>query len=252
MATTLSDLLVRLDLDSAKFRDGIEQANRNLTKLNDKVEKMGDGMSASIFKAVASWDLLSNAASQAFQFIANGVKDFADAEKHAFQLSNAITQLGYDSEALLQPLLDQADAFEQSTLASAEQVNSIQQLLLQYGIAPKDIERTTQAVLDYSAATGKDAVQATQKLGKSLNDGNQEFNALGVEMKVTGDAGKDLATVLDTVNAKFGGQAQAQANGMAGAIHRLDDAATGEKVRFQILNHQQRRRLRHGFSLLFS
>lgn len=220
----VTDLKVQLDIESAKFRSELEKVTKSIDGVAGKLSKISDkvgGSAASVFKGIASWDLLSGALQRAGGFLADGVKSFAAHEQASLRLSGALTNLGYNAKALLGPLEAQQRILEHSTLTNRDQVAQIQQLLLQFGIAPKSIERTTKALLDYSAATGNDARSATQEFAKAIATGKNGVEGLGISYQSTGDSAKDLDIAVGQLEEKFGGSAQAAATGLMGALDQL-------------------------------
>jgi hypothetical protein len=69
MSTTLEDLIVRMDLDSAKFRQSIDQTNGALDKLGKRVEKL-----AGEFEAKMAFDVVKEATKKLFEFVHQGAE----------------------------------------------------------------------------------------------------------------------------------------------------------------------------------
>jgi hypothetical protein len=155
------------------------------------------------------------------QFGADSVKAFMEAEKADARLSSSLKQLGYDAGKLTPILKAQASAFQSALGVSEEMVQSLQSLQVRYGVAPKDIKATTQAVLDYAAATGTDAEGANKQLLKAIEAGGKGLKKMGIDIKATGDKATDLNAALKVMNERFGGAADAQANTLAGQIEKM-------------------------------
>lgn len=223
----VTDLKVALDIESAKFRNELEKVTKSIDgvagKLNRLSDKVGDG-AASVFKGILSWNAFSSTLGRAGHFLSEGIKGFAEEEQASLRLSSALSTLGYNASALLPPLEAQQRMFEALTPAQGETVAQMQQLMLQYGVAPKSIERTTQAILDYSAATGQDALSSTTALLHAVNEGKDGVKSLGLQYVSTGDAAKDLDTAVDQLTDKFGGSAKSAASGLAGSLDQLAKA----------------------------
>lgn len=110
-----------------------------------------------------------------------------------------------------------AKALSQELAVDNQLIQRMQTMLLRYGEAPAKVEATVRAVLDYAAATGKDAVQATEALMKGVDAGNGRLAELGVTYKATGKSGDDLALATAALAKKFGGAGETDANSLAGA-----------------------------------
>lgn len=228
MSGAVTDLKVQLDIESAKFRSELDKVTKSIDTVSGKLQRIGDkvgGSASNVLKGVASWDLLSGAIARAGQFLAHGLKEYSDAEQASLRLSSALSQLGYNADELLGPLEAQSKHFERVTLFTQEQAAQVQQLLLQYGVAPSEIEKTTAAILDYSAATGADAAGATETLLKAVNAGKDGVKGLGVTYVSTGSKAKDLGIAVEQLTSKFNGSAEAAAGGLTGSLDKLKTAA---------------------------
>lgn len=106
-------------------------------------------------------------------------------------------------------------------------VQGAENMLLTFTKVGRDIfPDATRAALDYSVATGKDAVGAAQQLGKALEDplkGMRLLRGMGViltdqqqaQIKAFQKAGETASAqgvILDALRVKYGGVAQAQAD----------------------------------------
>lgn len=110
----------------------------------------------------------------------------------------------------------QAAAMQEQLGVSDDMVQTMQTMLLRFGEAPDQVEATTRALLDYSAATGEDAVSATRTLLSSVESGKAAFKDLGLVYEKTGHASADLASITGALAGKLGGSAQAEADSVAG------------------------------------
>jgi hypothetical protein len=226
----VADLKVQLDIESAKFRAELEKVTKSIDGVADKLDKVSKKSSATeVFKGIAAWNGFKKVQEGVKDFLLDGIKGLIDEEQASLRLSSALTNLGYNANRLLGPLEAQQRMFERTTMAQGEQVAQMQQLMLQYGVAPKDIERTTRAVLDYSAATGADALSSTTALLQAVNEHKDGVKGLGVTYVSTGDAATDLGLAVDQLETKFKGSAEAATSGLAGDVDGLkksmDEAA---------------------------
>lgn len=190
------------------------------------LEQSGGSADRSLTKAVA----IGTLAAEAFKMAAGAVVGFAkdsltaylEQEKADKQLSAALRQLGYDAGALTPILKDQAGAFQDALGVSDDMVQGLQALMVRYGVAPADIERTTQAVLDYASATGTDAHSATLQLLKGVENGGKSLSKMGIDIAETGDKATDLGLAVEAMGKKFGGSAKADAEGLGGQLREMD------------------------------
>ena len=91
-------------------------------------------------------------------------------------------------------------------------------MLLRYGEAPAEIDKTIRAIEDLSAATGRDATAALAELTSSATTGRQGFQRPRLEYQTTGTRGEVLRSATEALTKKFGGTALAEAGSLNGSI----------------------------------
>lgn len=221
----LSSLVIDMQIESAELRKGLDEAN---AKIDGFVKDLEGGlknrMVSSIQEAILSLDILKRGAAFAFDALKTGFEGMMADEKGVNLLSNAMKQLGYNADALVPMFEAQTEALEKSTLVDGNTIRQIQQLMVQFGMAPSAIGPATQAVLDYSAATGKNGVAATQQLLSAVTTGKDEIAKMGISFETTGDKTKDMVAATDALSERFSGSASAATKGLAGDMGRLQKA----------------------------
>lgn len=175
----MADIELRIGGDSTEARNAIEGVNDAWSKYGGTVTKV---------------------AQVALKFAADAVREYQAAERVSRQLERAAGDYSKALEA-------QAEALAAVLGVDDDLIKRQQTLLAQWGGAGAATEEVTRAVLDYAAATGKDAVGATQELIQQVETGGQGFRKLGLEFETTGDKGKDLTAIVGALSAKFGGAA---------------------------------------------
>lgn len=204
-----------------------EQAAEYLGKLADKsgdVEDQQQKMTKAVFSAGAALEVLKKGAQLAFEFLKQGLEGVIADSEGMTKLAAATRNMGYDAEKLVPILEEQSDELEKLWLVDANVTRGMQQLMLQFGIAPGAIDTVTRAVLNYSAATGTDARNSMTGLLRAVENGKEELAKFGVQIETTGDATKDLELVAAELEKRFGGSAAAAAEGLAGTMGQLQRA----------------------------
>lgn len=171
-------------------------------------------------------------ASSAFSSVASGVRaaqqiiiDFTRQSLKAYAESERVQrQLELVAKGLTGAFQAQATAIAQANAVSDELVQQLQTMLLRYGAVPAAVESTTQAVLDYAAATGTDARTATEALTRGVESGTGHFKGLGITIQATGDRTKDMAAAVAELGKKFGGAAGADAQSLTGQVRGAEEA----------------------------
>ena len=163
--------------------------------------------------------------SQAARAAGGILVDFYKDSLRAFQEADkAQRQLAVVAKDLTGAFQQQAQAIAETNNISDELVMGVQTMLLRYGEAPAAVEGTTQAILDYAAATGTDAQTATEALSRGVEAGTGHFKGLGISIEATGDKTKDLALATAELAKKYGGAAAADASSLSGSIRGASDA----------------------------
>lgn len=159
--------------------------------------------------------------------VLGGARALTDMMKAGAEAERVERQLKAVAGELTNTFKNQASVLSKQLAVEDELVMSMQTLMLRYGSAPASIDGATRAVLDYAAATGKDAQSATEALLRGVQNGSGSIKQLGVHFKATGDFGKDMALAVAEVNKKFGGAAAVDAATLAGSA-RAANQSMGE------------------------
>lgn len=170
----------------------------------------------------------SDQASTALRGVATGFQQLAklaaDCTKEFEQQAKADRQLERHAGDLTGAFKAQASAMQETLGVSDDMVQSMQTMLLRFGQAPESVDATVRALLDYSAATGTDAVAATQSLLTSVNSGKAAFKELGLAYDTTGKKSQDLTNVTQALADKVGGSAKAEAGSLSGQARIATEA----------------------------
>ena len=185
----MADLLIKLLGDATGLTDAM---------------KSGEGALLSAQRAV-------------IDFTKQSVKAYAESERVQRQLQLV-------AKDLTGAFQQQATAMAQANNISDELVQQMQTMLLRYGEAPGAVKSTTQAVLDYAAATGTDARTATELLTRGVETGTGHFKGLGISIAATGDRTRDLAAATAELARKYGGAGAADAESLTGQVRGLEEA----------------------------
>ncbi len=176
---------------------------------------VGSNLAADAIKGVVG--NIKGMGDAAAQFTANSVKMYAESQRAVAQLERVA---GDSTDAFV----EMATELQNTLGVSDDMVIGLQKLTLTFGAAQTQVEPTTRAILDYAAATGKDATQAMEMLIRGVDGGTGEIKKLGISFETTGDRTKDLAAATEQLAKKYGGAAAADADSLAGRA-RIAQAA---------------------------
>lgn len=193
------------------------------------VGKATGNTSEEVGKAVAKWNLYAQAIQKAVEvavrFGKEAVKEWQAAERVTRQLERAAGDYA-------KVLEKQAESLSKVLGVDDDLIKQQQTLLAQWGGAGAAAEDVTRAILDYAAATGQDAIAATQGLIQQVESGGAGLKKLGIDFKATGDRGKDLAAAVAGLSAKFGGAAAAEGDSLTRQLNLADQAFGDLKEEF--------------------
>lgn len=179
------------------------------------VEGLGDDVGKSVVKWQELTAITKKAVEMVVKFGIDAVKAYAESERVQKQLTRAA---GEYADALG----EQADALSRKYAVDDDIIKQSQVLLTQWGGVGAATEDVTKAVLNYAAATGRDAVAATSDLIRNVESGGVGLAKMGVHFTATGQKGKDLAAAVSALNKKFGGAAAADADSLVGQTHAAE------------------------------
>lgn len=205
------DLQLRVGGDASGATAALGEAGAAAGELGDDVGK-----------SVVKWQELANVSKMALEMVVkygiDAVKAYAESERVQRQLTRVAGEyagaLDEQAQALMRLNAVDDDIIKQSAM-----------LLTQWGGVGAATKEVQQAILDYAAATGQDAVAATQDLIRNVESGGVGLAKMGVHFKATGDKGHDLTAAVEALSKKFGGAGEADASSLSGSMHAVSLAA---------------------------
>lgn len=177
------------------------------------------------------------------RLLARGIRavalDGSDKQQALAQLEATLASTGRQAEFTSKQLLDMADAFEASSMLTAEQVQSAQARLLSYtDVAAKEFPRALQIIIDQQQRLGISVEQSAEIVGRALQSPSQAMAALGrqgfkleddqkrllKQLEATGRTAEAQAIIMDMLTEAYGGSAAAaRMNTAAGLWKGLTD-----------------------------
>ena len=196
---------------------GAQKAKQDLKGIDGSISKMG--------KAAAKAGAMFFAASG----IINGFKRLVEltAEQELAE-KKLEASLGRVSEGLLH----QASALQRITMFGDEQIIEAQALIAAFVDEEEAIAKATKATLDLAAAKNMDLTAAADLVSKTLGSSTNALSRYGIEVIGAVGSTERLDSLIGNVADKFGGQATAQTETLAGAMRQLEMAVgdAGEKL----------------------
>lgn len=165
-----------------------------------------------------NFDTIKEAGTIAFAAISaivvKSLMSYREAEESTNALSRAMSNAGVYSKELRDAYLEQASSLSKLTTfgddAIVQAQTTLQTYLKELTITPE----LTKATLDLAAAKKIDLASAAEIVGKSIGTSTNALMKQGIEIDSTASKQEKLAQVIEQVNSKMGGQAQAAASGL--------------------------------------
>lgn len=215
-----------------------QKALRALATLSKKFEDFGDNAQKSIKKsdmALASFagnlaataaqkglGLISDAFSNLGGFIVDSAKAAAESETSLNRLNVSLAQTGILTEETSKRFQDLASEIQATTAFEDDAVIASAALIQSLGRLSEDgLRKATIAATDLAATMNIDLESATRMIGKAAEGNTTALQKLGIEFNKGSTDAETFANVLQSIEQRFGGAAQAQAKTFAGALAQL-------------------------------
>jgi hypothetical protein len=214
-------LKMKADLDQ-----GLGQAIAGIRSIDTETKKASANAAASAKKmqdAFAAFGqvLISGAVLGAMN---NFLKAQGESEAAINKLNLALANQGRYNEGLSKNLIEYAAALQKTSTYSDETVLGAEAILASFGMNEAQIKRTTQAALDFAAATGTDLETATNLLGKAFAGNTAQLWRYGIVIDQTLPVAQRFEAALGQLEQRFGGQAIAAAQNYEGQLAQLKNA----------------------------
>lgn len=225
MSRRIADLLIKIGADSYEFQQKAQQVEKGLGSLEKKLTSVGKSLSLKLSALLAALGGVS-------LHLAD-VQAKAEAKvQQALKVTNRA--VGYN----FRQLADYASELQGKTIFGDETILDKSTLLAFTNITGKNFKRTQALALGLATALEMDLGSASLQLGKALSDPATKLSSLsraGItfskeqtevikKLAETGDIAKAQAMILDELERKFGGQAEAAARTGLGAVQQLKNA----------------------------
>lgn len=176
-----------------------EMGSEALGKLSDGFKELGK-------VATAAFTLISGV-------VVASVKAYGEQEQATNSLNQSLIQQGIYTKELSDSYLGLANALQKKTLFADEDIVQSQAILQSYLGQTKITDELMLATLDLAQAKGGDLNAAAQMVGKSIGTETNALMRSGIVIDENSTKTEKLAQVVEGLNKKFGGQAQAAAQG---------------------------------------
>lgn len=148
---------------------------------------------------------------------------FKEAEQTSKQLTQAMVNAGVYTTKLKDEYIAQADALSQVTQFEDDAIVKAQAVAQQYLKNTAISKDLTMAILNYAQAEGIDASAAAEKVAKTIGTKTNALARDGVQLSDNMNKSQRMTAVLDQLNQRYAGQAEAAGSGL-GVLTKLSNA----------------------------
>lgn len=206
------NVIYRIAADITGLQDGVNRAANATEGLESTVGRVGKALT-SAFSVTA-----------VLEFGRVTTQAFGEAEAALRRLETALVAQGQHTPAVTQQYQDLAAQFQKTTAFSDDLVLEMEALLVQVGnVMPRDMEKALTAATNLAAGLGIDLRTATMLVGKAFEGETGTLKRYGIVIDETKLKTDGAAAVLEAINDKFGGQAQAQVETYTGKLAQFNN-----------------------------
>lgn len=156
------------------------------------------------------------------QFVEGSIQAYADQEAAVKTMTTALEAQGNATPEVIDQYQQMASQFQRTTVNADELINEMQALLVQVGnVMPADMERAIAAATDLASGLGVDLRTATLLVGKAFEGETGTLKRYGIVIDETKLKTEGATAVIDAIQKKFGGQAQAELDTYSGKLKQL-------------------------------
>ena len=223
------------DDGSLVIKNFADQVKRSMTEAEASVEKHATAWTnfknnwAMMTAGIASGLYIFN---QVKGYVQPMIDAFLEAEAAEKKLQVALKNMGEGSVQTFENLKQFATELQGITAHSDEAVMGIMTVLKSFGMSNDVMKTTTMAVMDLSVGLGVDLTSAAKMMGKAFVGETGSLSRFGITVDDTKSSAEKFQQVLEQVQMRFGGQAQAELETYGGQWKRLKNeiSDTAEKV----------------------
>jgi hypothetical protein len=186
-------LMALLNLDITRFENNMKKASKQTDMMGTAMKSLG-GFVAGAFSIAA---------------IGAFVKSSMQAYQQQIEAETRLTDALSGREDVMKRLSEDASNLQQTTLFADDQIVQAQALFATMGLGEDAIRKLTPLVIDLAARYGKELPEAVDMVKSALNGSGKAMKQYGFELEGAAGSGDRFNSIIDQLNTKVGGQAEA-------------------------------------------
>jgi hypothetical protein len=214
-----------LGMDVPKGMEELAAATKGAGDSTESLSVSVGNLAASYITAEAAIKLAEMAYAALVDSVKAVIAAASEGEEAESGLLAALKAQGTAVPSVVAAYDDYAKALQQTTIYSDTAAKAAETLLVQIGgVMPKDMERALKASADLAAVLKIDLSSAAMMVAKAAEGQTGALSKAGVVIAGTKDGAADFTSVLDQLEAKLHGSAEAAGTTFAGSLAKLENA----------------------------
>lgn len=220
MATETLEL--KITGNSKEAQDAINKTNKALGDLSNQKPKQQSFLQS----LKSNWMLVAGGVMAAYQALKTVVDVMskvimaaAEAEDVENQLASAMSKVGMYTEETLKKQLNYSQALSQVSKYTDEEISLLQAQYIRLGIHGEQLEKLTQATLDYATVTGYDLKNAGDQVARSFLNGSENLGRMNLSIKGTAGSTEYLTSLTQKMTGMWGGAAAQSVETLSGKLN---------------------------------
>lgn len=209
-----------LKLDTAQWQKGMTNAYRNITDLTGKFSGAGVNI-------VATMGDIYNATKGIVNIMGSFTKAALENQSATVKLADAMKIRGIYTKENIALSLQFSNQLLKLTGIEDEQLNIVQSLLIRRGAEGEMIKDLTKVTLDFATVQQMDVVSAAELVSKAISSDSNVLSRYGIEITGAAASTERMTSVVNGLNAIFGGATVALASSVSGQM-KIMKARFGE------------------------
>lgn len=206
-----------LDFSKAAEKAG-KDIGKNLSEGTDKANESAKSLTSSFMSLKSSTIVTAAAIGTVVAAATKMVKAYAESDLAIKKLNDSLKVADVFSESYSKHLQNQALAIQKTTRFSDEQVMSVQQLLVTYGVYGEMLDKTVKASIDLAEVTDKDVNGAAFALSKAIQGNTEMLSRYGIKIDESIPKSERFAKAIEQIQTKMGGRAAGAGETLSGSL----------------------------------
>lgn len=215
-SNTIQVTLEVRDDGSVVVKGFADKTKKSVGEMESATKKSSVSMTESLKQVRMQWLAIIGTLTIAAAFAKRAVSLYAAQESAQMDLAVAMKNQGDFTRANYRELLNYAAALQKVTTYGDETTIAVMANLKSYGMNTEELKRATEATMDLATAKKMDLKAASELVGKAFVGETGTLSRYGIIINDAAGKGEKFDKVLEQINGRFGGAAQAQIETYAG------------------------------------